>query len=114
MGLSMKTVIPLLKKKGFSDSVIHDMRMAFISDAVENSGDIHADRIYTLVALMLHNTYGFEHEEIFRGLECFDELSQRAADGWEWPDIMDTLYQETSVVISTNSDDRIAFEYLPH
>ena len=107
----MKQVTALLKKRGIPQAAINDIRMAFIQDAVQNAGDVHADRMFTLVAMMLMETYGFGHTRIFRGLQKLDELAARAAQDGEWPVMMEELREKTGIVVSSDSGDRIAFEY---
>lgn len=111
--LTYQQVSALLRAKGFSKSAIERMRIAMINDAVQNAHDIHSDRIFTLIALMLKECYGFGQVRIFRGLKKFDELCDSVLNAKEWPEIMQELRDKTGIVISTNSDDRLVFEYLP-
>ena len=113
MSLDIKQIAPYLRSKGVPQSVIKDIRMAFINDAVMNAGGVHADRLYTAVAMMLHDAYGFGHKRIFAGLAKLDELYERIADDVKWVDVMSELREKTGIVVRSGSDDRIAFEYDP-
>ena len=109
----MKQVTAYLRQKGIPPSMVEQIRLAFANDAVQNSAGVQADRIYTILALTLREAYGFGHERIFKGLQKFDELNGQAAESYEWPDLMKRLQDETGIVITTNTDERIAFEYRP-
>ena len=109
--LTMQQAKALMRAHGFSASACDQIVYAIIDDAVRNASDIHADRIYTIIALMLHRAYGFGHKRIFKGLEIFDALAGEANSGAEWPGLMDQLKKETGIVVRSGDDDRIAFEY---
>lgn len=111
--LSMKQVTAYLMGKGVPKNTINDIRVAFIEDAVQNGKDIQADRIYTLLALMLHDSYGMGRKRIVRGLQKFDELCGLTADEYPWEKLMEDLYEKTGLVVQSGGDDRIIFEYKP-
>ena len=111
--LSMKQVTAYLKGRGIPPSMVEQIRLAFANDAVQNSGAVQADRIYTILALTLREAYGFGHERIFKGLLKFDELNAQAAEEYIWPKLMERLRDETGIVVNTGADDRIACEYKP-
>lgn len=113
MSLTMKQVTAYLKSRGIPQSMVNEIRIAFANDYVQNGGAIHSDRIFTLVALMLHEEYGFGYQRIFRGLQKFDELNAQAAEDYIWPQLMERLRDETGIVVNTGAEDRIAFEYKP-
>ena len=110
---TIQQVTALLRSKGFSPAAIKTIRYAFIDDAIENARDVHADRIYTMVALMLYDCFGFEHEDIFAGLKRFEELHNKIVDGTAWHEMMEELREKTGIVVRSESDNRIAFEYDP-
>ena len=110
---NIKGIIAYLQAKGIPKSMINEIRLALTNDAVQNSGAVQADRVYTLLALTLREAYGFGHERIFKGLLKFDELNTEAAGDYCWPQLMERLRDETGIVITTNTEDRIAFEYKP-
>lgn len=111
--MTMKQVTAYLRQKGIPPSMVDQIRLAFANDAVQNSNGVQADRIYTLLALTLHEEYGFGHQRIFRGLQRFDQLNAEAAESYKWPELMERLQDETGIVIAANTDERIAFEYRP-
>ena len=113
MTMNMKGVKMYLRSRGIPPSMVDQIRLAFANDAVQNSNGVQADRIYTLLALTLHEEYGFGHQRIFRGLQRFDQLNAEAAESYKWPELMERLQDETGIVITTNTEERIAFEYRP-
>lgn len=111
--LSMKQVTAYLMSKGVPKGTINDIRVAFTEDAVKSGKDIQADRIYTLIAIMLHDCYGMGRVRIVRGLQKFDELCGLAADEYPWEKLMEELHEKTGIVIHSGDDDRLIFEYKP-
>lgn len=89
------------------------IRLAFIDDAIQNGKDVQADRIYTLIALMLHDAYGMGQKRIIKGLQLFDQYCGRTAEEWSWTDVMKELRDKTGLVVQTDGEDRLVFEYKP-
>ena len=62
-----------------------------------------------------HEAYGFGVKRILRGMKAFEELNAQFEDpdaDVSWNKLMKELRDKTGLVISTNTEDRIAFEYL--
>lgn len=110
--MNMKQVTVYLAKHGIPKTMVNEIRMAFMNDAIENGGNIQADRIYTSVALMLHRAFGFGAKRIFKGLRCFDDLNGSVNEDATWHQLMQELEEETGIIIRSGEDkDRLAFEY---
>lgn len=113
--LSMAWIKGYLKQRGIPPAMFDSIRLALIDDALRNSDAVRTDRIFVLVALMLHDAFGFGVKRISKGLHAFDELNGRftdTGDGASWPALMEELRDKTGLIISTNTEDRIAFEYI--
>lgn len=91
------------------------IRLALIDDAIRNSNALRTDRIFCLLALTLRKAYNFGRKRITQGMKVFDELNGRFTNPDEevsWNELMQELRDETGLVIVTNTEDRIAFEYI--
>jgi len=112
MSMTMQQVAAYLARRGVPKSMVNEIRLAMMEDAIENGNNIQADRIYTSVALMLHRAFGFGAKRIFKGLKCFDEINGAAAEDTTWNELMQELDDETGIIIRSGEDkDRLAFEY---
>lgn len=111
--MTMKQVKGFLRTHGVSPNMIDAIRLTMIEDAVQNGKDIQADRIYTLLALMLHDCYGMGQKRIVKGLQKFDELCGLPANEYPWEKLMEELHEKTGIVIHSGDDDRLVFEYDP-
>lgn len=110
--MTMQQLTVYLAKHNIPKSMINEIRMVFMDDAIKNGNNIQADRIYTSVALMLHRAFGFGAKRIFKGLKCFDEINGSAAEDTTWAELMQELDDETGIIIRSGEDkDRLAFEY---
>lgn len=112
--LTMQQAKALLRARGFSPSAIEQLRIALADDAVRNSDDIKADRLYTIVAMTLRNAYGFGYKRIFKGLKEFDRLNGLvSSEELPWDQMMEELHKTTGLIVRTGTGDRIGFEYNP-
>lgn len=113
--LTMKQIKGYLLQHGVPPAMFDAIRLSLVDDALRNSDAVRTDRIFVLVALMLHDAFGFGVKRISKGLHAFDELNGRftdTGDGASWPALMEELKEKTGLIISTNTEDRIAFEYI--
>lgn len=110
----MKQVKGFLRTHGVSPNMIDAIRATMIADAVQNGKDIQADRIYTLLALTLHDCYGMGRKRIVKGLQHFDGLCGLPANEYPWEKLMEELYEKTGLVVRSGDGDRLIFEYDPH
>lgn len=111
--LTEKQIRDFLKSRGISKNMTDAIIITLTQKAIEEGNSVQADRIYTFMALMLHEVYGFGAKRIIKGLEKYDEYCGRTPEEWDWPDIMKELREKTGLVIQSNSADRIVFEYIP-
>lgn len=102
-----------MRTHGVSPNMIDAIRLTMIEDAVQNGKDIQADRVYTLLALTLHDCYGMGQKRIVKGLQHFDGLCGLTADEYPWEKLMEDLHEKTGIVIHSGDDDRLIFEYDP-
>lgn len=113
--LTMQQIKGYLLQKGVPPAMFDTIRLALIDDAIRNSNALRTDRIFCLLALALNEAYGFDTEQITVGLKTFDELNGKFTDpdtDVSWNALMAELRDKTGLVIATNTEDRIAFEYL--
>lgn len=112
--LDMKQVTMYLKRHGIPQNMVESIRIAMTQDAVQNGNDIQTDRIFILLALVLHDCYGMGQKRIIKGLQMFDDYCGRIADDLEWKDIMKELHDKTGLIVRTNEGNRLIFEYSPN
>lgn len=113
--LTMQQIKGYLLQKGVPPAMFDTIRLALIDDAIRNSNALRTDRIFCLLALTLRKAYGFGRKRITEGMKTFDELNGRFTSPDEdvsWNELMQELRDETGLVIVTNTEDRIAFEYI--
>lgn len=111
--LTMKQVKGYLRTHGVSPNMVDAIRLTMIEDAIQNGKDVQADRIYTLIALMLHDVYQMGQKRIVKGLQHFDKLCGLTADEYPWEKLMEELYEKTGIIVRSGDDDRLVFEYDP-
>lgn len=113
--LTMQQIKGYLLQKGVPPVMFDTIRLALIDDALRNSNALRTDRIFCLLALTLRKAYNFGRKRITQGMKVFDELNGRFSDPNDevsWNELMQELRDETGLVIVTNTEDRIAFEYI--
>lgn len=113
--LTMNQIKGYLRQKGVPPAMFDTIRLALIDDAIRNSNALRTDRIFCLLALTLRKAYNFGRKRITDGMKVFDELNGRFTSPDEdvsWNELMQELRDETGLVIVTNTEDRIAFEYI--
>lgn len=113
--LTMQQIKGYLLQKGVPPAMFDTIRLALIDDAIRNSNALRTDRIFCLLALTLRKAYNFGRKRITQGMKVFDELNGRFTNPDEevsWNELMQELRDETGLVIVTNTEDRIAFEYI--
>lgn len=116
--LTLQKVYAYMLAHNIPRQMIAAIRETLIYDAVVESADLRYDRIYTGVAIMLHEEFGFGATRILRGLKKFDEICGSVLDTDEngnevanWPDLMKRLEDETEIVIHTGEDNRLICEH---
>ena len=113
--LTMKQIKGYLLKHGVPPAMFDSIRLTLIDDALRNTDALRTDRIYILLALAIHEAYGFGVKRISKGLHAFDELNGRFDDpdkDVSWIQMIEELKEKTGLVVVTNTEDRIAFEYV--
>ena len=113
--LTMQQIKGYLLQRGVPPAMFDSIRLTLIDDAIRNSDALRVDRIFCLLALAIHEAYGFGVKRILKGLKAFEELNAQFEDpdaDVSWNKLMAELRAKTGLVISTNTEDRIAFEYL--
>lgn len=118
-----------MKKQSFTDSkqcvaflaaryriprpTLEMVRAVMIQDAVVDGNSMAYNRIYTAVALMLHDYLKFGRKRIVAALHCFDDICGRVMDDTtSWHDIMKELDDKTGLIIRMNEDDKLLCEYV--
>lgn len=118
-----------MKKQSFTDSkqcmaflaaryriprpTLEMVRAVMIQDAVVDGNSMAYNRIYTAVALMLHDYLKFGRKRIVAALHCFDDICGRVMDDTvSWHDIMKELNDKTGLIIRMNEDDKLLCEYV--
>ena len=118
-----------MKKQSFTDSkqcmaflaaryriprpTLEMVRAVMIQDAVVDGNSMAYNRIYTAVALMLHDHLKFGRKRIVAALHCFDDICGRVMDdATSWHDIMKELDDKTGLIIRMNEDDKLLCEYV--
>jgi len=105
--------VAIMKRYGMPMATINAIMICLVDDSVRNGNDVKSDRIYSLIALMLHRVFGFGVKRIMRFMHAFDgAVGEVAEGGREWPEIMADLEAETGIVVHSGDGDRFAFEYV--
>lgn len=109
---SMKQVHAYLASRGIPRSMVRNIQMVLVHDAITQGRAMQYDRIYAAMALMLRKCYGFGLERILKGLHCFDDIAGSVIDNPEkdWTDVMQELKDETGIVVRSGDGDRVFFE----
>lgn len=103
--MTMSDVTAYLMKRGVPKQMIREIRMVLAADAVKEASHIHMDRIFSGVALMLHNTFGFGAKRIVKGLHDLDAVYMSITEGSEeWMELMEKLKDETGVIIRSGEE----------
>lgn len=103
-----------LLKHNIPPAMVDNIRAAFVNDAVREAQDMKYDRIYSGIALMLRQEFGFGAKRIMRGMRRFDGLCTKVAhDEITWEELMGELDRETGIVIRTDDENggRLICEY---
>jgi len=110
--MNMKGVTMYLRSRGIPPSMVRQIQLVLVHDAITQGRAMQYDRIYAGIALMLRKCYGFGLERIMRGLHCFDDIAGSVIDNPEkdWTDIMQELKDETGIVVRSGDGDRVFFE----
>ena len=108
--MTMKEVSGYLQSKGVPRSMIEKIRIALSMDAVRESDNIHMDRIYVGMALMLYRTFGFGVHDIMAGLRGFDNIVGESKSLEDWQTMLNSLYDETGIIIHSDDGERIIVE----
>lgn len=115
--MTMQQTYAYMLQHNIPRPMINAIREALIYDAVVEGSNIQTDRIYSGIAVMLRQEFGFGTERILRGLRKFDEVCgsvlDKDADGKDiadWTTIMEWLKEETGIVIHTGEDNRLICE----
>lgn len=102
--MTMNDVMGYLAMHGIPKKTIREIRMVLAADAVKEAEHIHMDRIFSGVALMLHNTFGFGAKRIVKGLHDLDAVYLSITEGGEWMELMTKLKDETGVIIRSGEE----------
>ena len=99
-----------LRSKGITQTMINEIRFAFASDALAQSHNLKADRVYTVFCLaMLEDD--LEPERILKISQNADRLFGRIRrDETDWQTEMNRLRDDGGIVIHTGDDDRILID----
>lgn len=113
----VKNLTGYLRARGIPQSMIEQIRICFVNEALAESSNMKYDRIYTAIALMLRRAYGFGHVRIFRGMQAFNDVMasvSRDDDPMEWEELMAELDRDTGIVIRTadGDKDRLVCDYM--
>jgi len=102
-----------LLKHGIPPRFVDEVRAALVNDAIRESTDMKYDRIYAGIALAAYNSYGFGAKRALRLLRAFDDLAGSMAEpGNSWDDLMLDLRNKTGLVVRTDEENRLVFEYI--
>lgn len=94
--------------------MLEQVRAIMIQDAVIDGNSIAYNRIYTAVALMLHDHLHFGRKRIVAALHAFDDICGRVLDDEvSWPEVMQELDDKTGLIIRMNDEDKLTCEYQP-
>lgn len=108
MRMTLQGVYALLGKYGIPKKTITMIREALTYDAVTEGKNVKSDRIFSAMALAIHNAYGFGYKRIYKVLIEFDRIAGcLTADGEEerdWTDVMEELKAKTGIVVETRED----------
>lgn len=92
-------------------SMLDEIRAIMIQDALIDGQTVAYNRIYTAVALMLHEHLGYGRKRIVSALHAFDNIVGRVLDSdTNWEDIMKELDDKTGLIIRME-DDKVLCEY---
>ena len=113
--MTMGKVRAYLASRGVPKSMVRQIQLAFVYDALTESTAMKYDRIYTGVALMLRKELHFGVERIVRCMHAFDDICGSVLDSDEenekdWTDLMQELKDETGIVVRTDEQNRVFFE----
>ena len=117
-----------MKKQSFTDSkqcmaflaarykipkpMLEQIRAIMIQDSLTDSESLAYNRIYTAVALMLHDHLHFGQKRLLAALRCFDGICGRVMDDEvSWPELMKELDEKTGLIIRKDEDDKLLMEY---
>lgn len=110
---SIGQVKAYLRSKGIPPVMLARIVATIVDSAIAEADNMKVDRIYTMVALMMHDVYDMDGEDILRGLthldELFGELSD--ADDITWHNEMERLDNECGLIIHAEDENRIIVEY---
>lgn len=92
--------------------MLEQIRAIMVQDSLMDGKVLAYNRIYTAVALMLHDHLGFGRKRIVDALHTFDDIVGRVLDdSTNWEDIMKELDDKTGLIIRMNEDDKLLCEY---
>ena len=111
--LTITQVKAYLASKGIPQKMITVLIAAMVSDAITEADNMKVDRIYTIVALMLHDEFDMNSEDIIHGLQRLDSLFGEISDDDElhWTHVMERLDNECGLIIRSGDEHRIVIEY---
>ena len=92
--------------------MLEDIRAIMVQDALTDGKSLAYNRLYTAVALMLHDHLGFGRKRIVAALHTFDDICGRVcSDETDWPTIMKELDDKTGLIIRMDEGDKLLCEY---
>lgn len=104
-------VFGYLRMKGIPPTMVQALRQWLAEDAVQEAEYLHWDRIFTMFASALRETYGFGAERILRCLQTANEIMGDISYGkYTWRNLGEKLKEDTGLVVRTGDDDRVIIE----
>lgn len=97
--------------KGIPPTMIQTIRQWLAQDAVKEAEYLHWDRIFTVFAMSIRETYGFGAERILRCLQRADDIMKDISDNkTTWHELAVKLKDETGIIVRNGDDDRLIIE----
>ena len=100
-------------KKGIPKQTICSIIEQLTDNAIENANDIMIDRIYSVIALSVHDFFGTDHEKTMEFMHFFDGIVGKVKNNEEdWSDVMERLDTELGIVVHSGEDGKYRlYEY---
>lgn len=101
-----KQIEMLLKTKyRVPDRLLKTYRYACCDKAVQDSHEIKANRLYTLLALVLHEQLGFGNKRVYKFLSAYsDRYEAFYNSGCDWRSLMEECRAKTGMIIRTGEE----------
>lgn len=94
------------------DRLLKEYRYACCDKAVQDSHEIKANRLYTLLALVLHEQLGFGNKRVYKFLSAYsDRYEAFYNSGCKWAELMEECREKTGMIIRTGEEGDELCEY---